>query len=353
MTRRHGEPPAVVESRAGGSVPAAYRAGISAIAGFVFLVEAAVFAGLIAGHIGPSMALLCHGAVVGMLLIAMLLAVRHGKDIGPHLLLLPAVTFTGPFGALGGVFIGRLSRRGRSDVERLEDWYERLALSTELDPTARLADHVLTGRAIDFSRGLPASIPDLIETGTIAQKQAILGVIARRFHPDYLPGLQAALVAEEPVIRVQAAAVAAKIRGDLPAYIERLLREASDVSQPPDRIVMTLAEARGCVASGLLEAKDRERIERLIDGLLARTMLRVERGGLQQIKTGGTALDAFENQLLLTRRHMEFRRLRKMRTWAARGPWVWRPVQAQVRAQTQAQTKAQATRAATNPRVLT
>jgi hypothetical protein len=192
---------------------------------------------------------------------------------------------------------------------------------------------VLTGRALDFSRDLPSSIPDLIETGTIAQKQAILGVIARRFHPDYLPGLQAALVAPEPVIRVQAAAVAAKIRGDLPAYVERLLREASDVGQPPDRIVVTIAEARGCVASGLLEAKDRERIERLIDGLLARTLLRVERGGLQQITSGGPALDAFENQLLATRRPIEFRRLRKMRLWAARGPWVWRPVQTQLKAQ--------------------
>lgn len=302
-----------------------YRASAPLAATMAFAVEVALVVAVFAGQIGLGTAALGHGLVVAALVLAMLVSGRRGRDAGPYLLLVPAVACTGPAGALGGVLIGHLSRRGHEDIARLDDWYRRLALSTELDPTARLADHVLTGRAIDVARATPPSITDLIVHGTIAEKQTILGVIARRFHPDYLPGLQTALIAEEPLIRVQAAAVAARIRGELPAYVERLLREASDASLDSDRLIALIDQAQRCVGSGLLETKDKERAERRIVGLRARTMVRLERRGAGAIRPLGHAAEAFERYLLETGRMAEFRRVRKMRLWARRGPWQWRP----------------------------
>jgi hypothetical protein len=64
-----------------------------------------------------------------------------------------------------------------------------------------------------------------------------------------------------------------------------------------------------------------------MDGLMARTMLRLERRGLSIARLDPIAVEAFADHLLESRRHEEFRRLRRTRRWAVRGPWVWRPRQ--------------------------
>lgn len=306
--------------------PVSFRAADVGTALIAFALECAIAVAFARGWITEWPALVAHGIVVA--LIAARLFLIRGVDAGPLMLLAPAVAFLGPFGAFGCIFIGGLSRRGASDVERLEAWYQRLSLSTELDPTARLADHVLTGRALNFSLQPASPMAALVEHGTIGEKQAILGLIARRFHPDYLPTLQIALVSDEPVIRVQAAAVAAKIRGEMPARVDALLRDASDPAAPPDRIIARIDEARLCARSGLLESKDRERAERLIDGLLSRTLLRLERSALtrQSPHALTASLGALEDHLLATLRHADFRRLRRIQAWAKRGPWRWRPL---------------------------
>jgi hypothetical protein len=306
--------------------PVAFRSADVGSALIAFVLECAIVICVARGWLPDLAALAAHGVVVALL--ALRLALVRGVDAGPLLLLVPAVAFMGPFGAFGCLFIGGLSRRGVSDVERLEAWYRRLSLSTELDPTARLADHILTGRALNFSLQPASPMTDLVQNGSIGEKQAILGLVARRFHPDYLPTLQIALVSDEPVIRVQAAAVAAKIRGEMPARVEALLRDASDVTATPERIITRIEEARNCARSGLMESKDRERAERLIDGLLSRTLLRLERSAFNKHMAlkGTPSLNALEDHLLATMRHADLRRLRRVQTWANRGPWRWRPL---------------------------
>jgi hypothetical protein len=320
MSTPHRAPPPVGSA----AKPTAYRSADVGSAAVAFVLECLIVFGFTRGWFGEIVALAAHLAVV-TLIVSRLVLTRQG-DTGPLLLLVPAVAFMGPFGAFGAIFIGGLSRRGVSDVERLQSWYQRLSLSTELDPTARLADHVLTGRALNFALQPASPMSDLVQRGTIGEKQAILGLIARRFHPDFLPTLQVALISDEPVIRVQAAAVAAKIRGEMPARVEELLREASDVTAAPDLIIARTEEARLCARSGLMESKDRERAERLIDGLQSRTLLRLERQTLirQKPLVASSALAALEDQLLASLRHADLRRLRRAQAWARRGPWRFR-----------------------------
>jgi hypothetical protein len=230
------------------------------------------------------------------------------------------------FGALGGLLIGWLSRRGADDDVRLQRWYDRIALSTETSAMSRLSDHIMTGRALDTSLDPPTPFVALIVSGTLVEQQSILGLIARKFHPDYLPALQVALISDEPVIRVQAAAVAAKIRGDLGALVDRLLTDAASAEATPDAIVRATQNARMCAASGLMEDKDKLRAERLIEGLLARAVAQIDHPATRQnLRSDATlAIEAYEDHLLAARRFDAFRQTRRMRAWAKRGAWRWR-----------------------------
>jgi hypothetical protein len=148
----------------------------------------------------------------------------------------------------------------------------------------------------------------------------VLSLIARRFHPDYLPTLSLALVSEEPVIRVQAAAVAAKIRGGLAARAEAALAAAADLTQPIDTALSHIAEAEKYVASGLMEEPDKVRAMNIIDGLLERTASRIDR--LRPDKRAATAaastIERYESRLLANMRLAEFRHFRRHRAWFAK-----------------------------------
>lgn len=69
------------------------------------------------------------------------------------------------------------------------------------------------------------------------ERQRALGLIARHFHPDYAPVLDAALRSPEPVVRVQAAAVVARVREDLKARVASLAKTG------PRGLAQALADA--------------------------------------------------------------------------------------------------------------
>jgi hypothetical protein len=208
----------------------------------------------------------------------------------------------------------------------LSDWYERIAFSTETNAMSRLSDHVLTGRAIDLDLEPARPFAELIESGSVADKQSILGLIARKFHPDYLPALQRALVSDEPVIRVQAAAVAAKIRADMPALVKVMLVEAADANADLDRVAQIIGEARACLLSGLLEAKDADQVSRVVDDLLAQSLAQIERGqgSGRPVSAAAPVTHLYETHLLAQARFADFRQFRRKQAWAQRGPWRWR-----------------------------
>ena len=219
------------------------------------LVQSAAIAGLL----GAGTRSLIPLAIVHVVIVAALaLWVRRVRDAGantlwPSLVTL-AVAAAGPAGALSSAAAALLMARARPDEVLLTRWYERIAAATAIDDTTRLADDVALGRTIDLESASPASFLSLVERGPVAGQQAALGIVARRFDAAYLPALAAALKSPEPIIRVQAAAVATRVAPQISAIVDEAVRLADDSAAPRAVLLAAVARTEACLASGLLDA---------------------------------------------------------------------------------------------------
>lgn len=188
---------------------------------------------------------------------------RPGDDITARALIVMATAAAGPVGALCGLFFARAARPPAAVSPLLGDWYRRIALSAEIDPVTELCDNVGSGRTMNLASPVPQSFLSVMISGAIADQQTALGLIARRFHPDYLPALARALKSSEPVVRVQAAAVVARIRDQLQRRVRTRIAELDATVRKPDAAA-ALGELAKAVASGLLDATDRVRAEAIL-----------------------------------------------------------------------------------------
>lgn len=215
-----------------------------------------------------------HLLIVAGLALHVVLLRRRGRETTFAMLGTLGLAAVGPLGALGSMTLALLSGRRGPDTGLLEAWYDRIAMSVAVDPVSRFCDNVSSGRTINLEANAPPSYAVVVASGTLAERQNVLGLIARRFHPDYLPVLASALRSSEPVIRVQAAAVAAHVR---PA-IARLFREAvaslPAASTTAATALALLRDFESMNESGLLDESDRRQgvdiIERLGDVVLSR-----------------------------------------------------------------------------------
>lgn len=299
---------------------------IAALAAFV--VECALIAASMTLKTPLAVLLAVHAVVVALLAYRCRVVVRSGGDAGTPVVLAVAVGIAGPFGALAGAALDWLSVQGQEHRDRLARWYDRISLSIETDDVTQLSDNVVTGRSMDLGAPAPPSFSRVIEDGSIGDKQAILGLVARRFHPHYLPALKAALLSPEPIIRVQAAAVAARVRGPLTEDVGRLVAKLAET--PPGAAALLLCgEIERCAASGLIEdrqndaatsaarvarAQSLDALEIAAAGLLRGTSTR-QRRALFDARVRGE----LESKLLAERRYGEFRRLRRAFAFAVKG----------------------------------
>jgi hypothetical protein len=277
----------------------------------VLLAELAILAGVNAGWLAPLVGLLLHAAIVAFSIVCVKDAVRRNVDTGPSVLLAVATAVVGPLGALGCVIMGWLVSLGRESPDLLQAWYKRISLSTETDPVTRLSDTVAIGRSLDLASPLPSSFATVLQHGSIADQQRVLGLIARKFHPDYLPVLKLALAHEAPVVRVQAAAVAAHVRLPLSRFVEATLDRVSAPGVTPVKGLQAVREIRLCLQSGLLDERDRVRIDRLVTGLETRCFADVEHLGAVRARLDQASLGDYEGHLLNSGKFAEFRATRR------------------------------------------
>ncbi len=228
-------------------------------------VTAVVESGLIyaysKGTIGWSALLTGHIAIVGLLGLWVAQVGRAKRNAAMPLVTAIAVAATGPIGAIAALAMIAFSRPAADDHLLLAAWYERIAMAVDTDEVTQLYDQVATGRTANLSGTSPPAFASIMETGTLTDRQVALGVIARSFHPDHLPALMLALKSDEPVIRVQAAAVATKVRSDLRALVDRLAGAELQPMPGTTAAVNAASQLRSCLASGLLDEGDRIRAE--------------------------------------------------------------------------------------------
>ena len=254
-------------------------------------------------------------------LAALALQLRHclrrGDDTSLPLLALLGSFAVGPAGAIGAGCVELLVRSGARDGHLLEDWYERISLSTTIDRVTRHCDNVSIGRTIDLRAGAPASFLARIESGTLAERQAILGLVARRFHVAYLPVLQAALRSPEPMIRVQAAAVASHVRPMVDQLFKGAIADLSVAATHPEGALRLLERLEALTASGLLDESDRLRgLEiqaRLGDVVLSGVSLPRLANRAATLANDPSANATFERLLIARRRFADLRSHRSSR----------------------------------------
>lgn len=179
---------------------------------------------VLAARIGANFpALLLMHAVITALMAAILFsAKRQSSHSSIAIVALATVAVAGPAGAVAAVLAWPFLGTGEGDAKAIDDWYERLAAAGRAGPPEELNARLVSGRVQDLDAPAPENFERIIEEGTLEQKQRALGLMARRFHPEYTPVLQAALRSREPVVRVQASAVVARVRDDLKLRIATL-----------------------------------------------------------------------------------------------------------------------------------
>lgn len=112
------------------------------------------------------------------------------------------------------------------------------------------------GRRRQISTAAIRSYDQIFQDGALPDQQAAIAAISRWYQPQMYPALQTALFSNVPVVRVQAAAVFAKLRGDFEAEAKTLLKD------PGAR--WRRAEVTRVARSGFLEADMAERLLALL-----------------------------------------------------------------------------------------
>lgn len=213
-------------------------------------------------------AIAAHMAMIAGLVVMVFQRRKANDDLTVPFLTLIAVSTAGPVGALAMLIALALLSRPAQPSSLLDDWYQRISLSTAVDAETRLSDRVSSGRVLKADAPAPQALVSTIAGGTMHERQAALGLIARFFHANHLAALSLALGSEEPVIRVQAAAVAARIRPRLAEDVARLIGRAGELIALGDSSHGTAADTGArldmvrhldaAVASGLLDPPMRE-----------------------------------------------------------------------------------------------
>lgn len=278
-----------------------------------------------------SAAVALHGAAV---VLAGLPAVLHRStpaDKTLPILAAIAIAAVGPIGALGALVTAMLAPARPRATPLLEAWYRRIAHSVETDPVSQLSDMVTIGRSVSLTGDPPASFARVMTHGSLSDRQALLGQVARRFDVAYLPALKIALTNPEPVIRVQAAAVATKVQHELSRIVSTWDRRTAEAMNATEALAATV-ELEACLASGLIEAADRTRAEAALHRARAQaSSLTGEPRFASRLLSSRTdrhqlvAAAGYERLLVRERRFRELRNWRRLQPAGLHPDWRLRP----------------------------
>ena len=156
---------------------------------------------------------------------------RRDGDVGLQLIILLAILVSGVLGAVGGLVLLLLIRSLPKQTALVDDWYNRLTGTEEVDHCTYLYQAIRNNRAHGRSAVQIGRFDGLIRYGHLADKQAVLGLIALNYHPEYRRILFYALRDSEPTVRVQAAAIFTKLQEDAKRELQALI---SDKKLPHD-----------------------------------------------------------------------------------------------------------------------
>ncbi len=282
------------------SIASAFAIAVESIVVLLAFSADVPFAWTIALHLAASL-------IIGLILFSG----RDRRDDTTVACLMMLVIFVaGPAGAVASLAALAFVDHAGAGPEVLDAWYSRLAKASHADAATELTDRVNAGRVLRAGASAPVHFEDVIANGTLDQRQAALGLMARRFHTDFAPALQAALRSDDPVVRVQAAAVVARVRADLKLRIKSLL-SMRERRTPPLRVALA-AELVRLACCPLVDRTDAEKCQRAASE--AMQILLVTKGQARRASFGATRETApvIERSLIASGRYGDFRVSRRI-----------------------------------------
>lgn len=191
------------------SAPAGDRfAPLCAVALAGALADGALLALASQGRLPVAAFVLLHALLA--LAVAGALARRSGERAGALLVGL-GLLLMGPFGALGAVLALGRERIAPPRAAALEDWHRQLSGAAERSAARTLHEDIAEGRA--FRPGaLPERFDAVMARGSVADRQAVLGLLVKERASPASPLLAEALRSRDVAVRASAAAAVARLR---------------------------------------------------------------------------------------------------------------------------------------------
>ena len=265
-----------------------------------------------------------HAVLVAGVAIFLFTGRERGSDLSLSAIILLLVIVAGPAGAAVALAAALFYSNSGANPEAagsapngiLEDWYERLASAGRPAHATQIHDRITSGRVPRLNTPAPLNFLHVIEHGTLDERQKALGLIARQFHPDYTRVLEAALKSQEPVVRVQAAAVVAHVKANLKTRIKRLAIEGKEASGP--EALKSISELQALQGCSLVEKPEQRVCQDVADGILERSLESGTDFTTVATQTDAGASAAIERFLLKAGRYKDLRVLRRVRSIALR-----------------------------------
>ncbi len=135
---------------------------------------------------------------------------------------------------------------------------------------------IIAGRRARRDASNRRSLKQAIERGDLDAQQFAIAMISQRFEPEMFPALLSALQSTTPAVRVQAAAVFAKLRERMSSEAKAILRAKGDLlagvttAPGPDDAVLA-ARCSHLAASGFVDGDTGRALQRLAQLLAAGT----------------------------------------------------------------------------------
>jgi len=137
--------------------------------------------------------------------------------------------------------------------------------TSELSIAEALYNEVKAGRRARREPSACASLEAALASGDLARQQRAIALISRCYEPEMLAGLEAARASPTPAVRVQAAAVFAKLRERAAAEAKALLATAEEAggTLPARAVPLFVERCRSVVRSGFLAEDVAKRLQAL------------------------------------------------------------------------------------------
>ena len=191
------------------------RAARGAATATLCMVDLWIGAGVLDGGLTLVAGLSVHHAAVAMLGAALLARGTERRDDGLAWIVMAVL-----FGPVSGIVLGvlalapRLLPRGSG---------ARPGVTAPSETRAELlARRIREGRRRALSDTLPPSYAEIFDRGDLSLQERAMSAMSRGYRPQMRPALDAALASDIPAIRVQAAAIHAKLRGHYEGVIRTL-----------------------------------------------------------------------------------------------------------------------------------